>query len=114
LAGGGAGLAGPGEVSLAHPSDLSTVSVAPMNDSSSSRRWIVYAIPAAIAASAIAWAIALPREVCVSGSDNQVCSDNTYVKWTIALVGIALALIVVGIILFIRRVRHGRALARGV
>jgi ABC-type sulfate transport system permease component len=85
-----------------------------MNDSSSSRRWIVYAIPAAIAASAIAWAIALPREVCVSGSDNQVCSDNTYVKWTIALVGVALALIVVGIILFIRRVRHGRALARGV
>jgi hypothetical protein len=64
-----------------------------VSDSTSPGRRIVYSIPAVIAAVAIAWALALPRWECVSGFDNETCADRIYVKWTISVAGIALAVI---------------------
>lgn len=80
-----------------------------MSDSTSPGRWIVYSIPTVIAAAAIACAVALPRWECVSGFDNETCADRIYVKWTIAVAGIALALIGLGIILLVRRIKRTRA-----
>ena len=37
------------------------------------------------------------------GSDNSGCGDNIYVKWTIALSGLVLALIPLGLIIVLRR-----------
>jgi hypothetical protein len=70
----------------------------------------VYAIPTVLAAARIAWAVALPRWECVSGFDNETCVDRIYVKWTLAVAGIALALIALGIILVVRRTKRTRAL----
>ena len=80
-----------------------------VSDSTSPGRWIVYAIPAVIAAAAIVWARALPRWECVSGFDNETCADRIYVKWTIAVAGIAIAVIALGIILVVRRIKRTRA-----
>ena len=76
-----------------------------------SRLWAIYAVPTVIAGAAIGWAIALPKWTCLSGSDNSGCGDNIYVKWTIALSGLVLALIALGLIVVLHRVRRRRALA---
>jgi hypothetical protein len=54
--------------------------------------------------------MALPRWECISGFDNETCADRVYVKsgpsrWP----GIALALIALGIILVVRRIKRTRA-----
>ena len=79
-----------------------------MSDSTSPSRWIVYSIPTVILAAAIVCAVAVPRWDCVSGFDNETCADRIYVKWTVAVAGIALALIALGIILVVRRIKRTR------
>jgi hypothetical protein len=63
-------------------------------------------IPTVILAATIVWAVALPRWECVSGFDNETCADRIYVKWTIAAAGSVLALIALGIILVVRRIKR--------
>jgi hypothetical protein len=77
-----------------------------------SARWLVYAIPVVIAAGAIVWALMIPTEECVFGSDNSECTDNTPMKAFVAVAGIALAFIVLGIITAIRRLRRRVATPR--
>ncbi len=69
----------------------------------------MYAIPTVIAAGAIARAVMIPTVECTSGFDTSECTDNTVMKWFIALVGIAFALVVLGATRLVGWVMRSRA-----
>jgi hypothetical protein len=71
-------------------------------------RWIPWAIAALVVVGAMSWALMIPGEKCASGFDNTACVDNSDIKSTVALAGIAIALVVLGTGSVIRRAQAAR------
>ena len=66
----------------------------------------LYSVPALIAAGAIAWALSMPRWICVSGSDNSVCTDQEFFRWAVGGSGTLVAIVAAFAVAILRRRRR--------
>jgi hypothetical protein len=66
----------------------------------------LYVLPVVVAAAAIARAVSMPRWICVSGSDNIVCTDKEFFRWAWGGSGTLLAIVVAFAVAIHRRRRR--------